>query len=72
MTEVAIQVSSGGGPFTLVKTQLTNRRGFLKLNINRSGAARARWRLVWQNPDTGEMVNSRVAKAGKKLVYYKS
>ena len=65
-------MSAGGGAFTTVKNQLTNRRGFIKLNINRSGASRARWRLVWQNLDTGEFVNSRVAKAGKKLVYYKN
>jgi hypothetical protein len=71
VTQVAIQVSQGGGAFTTVRTQRTNARGFLKLNIRRSGASRARWRLVWQNPDTGEFVNSRVAKAGKKLVYYK-
>jgi hypothetical protein len=71
-TQVSIQVSQGGGAFTAVKNQRTNRRGFLKLNINRRGAARARWRLVWQNGDTGEFVNSRVAKAGKKLVYYKN
>ncbi len=70
-TQVSIQVSSGGA-FTSVKNQRTNSRGFIKLNISRSGAARARWRLVWQNPTTGEMVISRVAKAGKKLAYYKN
>ena len=71
-TQVAIQVSSGGGAFTTVKNQRTNSRGFIKTNISRAGASRARWRLVWQNPDTGELVTSRVAKAGKKLVYYKN
>ncbi len=71
-TQVSIQVSSGGGAFKSVKNQRTNRRGFIKLNISRSGAARARWRLVWQNPTTGQLVTSRVAKAGKKLVYYKN
>jgi hypothetical protein len=72
VTQVSIQVSEGGGAFTAVKNQLTNRRGFIKLNINRRGASRASWRLVWQNADNGEFVNSRVAKAGKKLVYYKN
>ena len=72
VTQVAIQVSEGGGAFTTVKNQLTNRGGFIRLNINRSGASRASWRLVWQNLDTGEILNSRVAKAGKKLVYYKN
>ena len=67
VTQVAIQVSSGGGAFTTVKNQRTNRRGFIKTNIRRAGASRARWRLVWQNPDTGELVTSRVAKAGKRL-----
>lgn len=72
VARVAIQVSSGGGPFTTVKDQLTNARGFIKTNIRRAGASRARWRLVWLNPDTGETVISRVAKAGRKLVYYKN
>jgi hypothetical protein len=72
VTQVAIQVSRSRGAFTTVKTQRTNRRGFLKLNIRRAGAARSRWRLVWQNPDTGGFVNSRIAKAGRKLSYYKN
>ena len=33
VTQVSIQVSEGGGAFTAVKSQLTNRRGFIKLNI---------------------------------------
>ena len=72
VTRVAIQVSQNGGAFTTVKSQPTNARGFLKLNIRRSGAARARWRLVWQNVDTAEFVNSRIATAGKALRYYKN
>ena len=71
VTQVSIQVSTGGGAFTTVKNQRTNSRGFIKTNISRAGASRARWRLVWLNPDTGETFISRVAKAGKKLVYYK-
>ena len=71
-TQVAIQVSENGGAFTTVQNQMTNARGFIKLNIRRSGAANARWRLVWQNPDTGAFLNSRIAKAGKRLVYFKS
>ena len=71
VTRVAIQVSDGGGAFTTVKSQPTNARGFFKVNISRSGAARARWRLVWQNVDTAAFINSRIAKAGKKLKYRK-
>ena len=70
-TKVAIQVSENGGAFTTVQSQPTNPLGFLRVNLRRTGAARARWRLVWQNVDTGEFVNSRVATAGKKLVYRK-
>lgn len=72
VTRVAIQVSQNGGAFTTVRDQLTNARGFLRVNIRRSGASRARWRLVWQNADTGELITSRVAKAGRKLVYYRN
>jgi len=72
VTQVAIQVSQNGGAFTTVRNQRTSRNGFLKVNLSRTGASRARWRLVWQNADTGEFVNSRVAKAGKRLRYYRN
>lgn len=72
VTRVAIQVSKNRGPFTTVRNQLTNRRGFIRRTIRRSGASRARWRLVWQNPDSGELVTSRIAKAGRKLAYYRN
>ena len=67
---VSIQVSRSGGAFTTVKNQLTNRRGFIKHEHQPRRRRRARWRLVWQNPDSGETFNSRVAKAGKRLKYY--
>ena len=72
VTQVAIQASQNGGGFTTVKNQETSRNGFFKVNLRLSGASRARWRLVWQNTGTGEFVNSRVAKAGKRLRYYKN
>lgn len=72
VTQVAIQVSEGGGAFTTVRNQATNSRGFVRVNIRRSGASSARWRLVWQNADTGKFITSRVATAGRKLVYYRN
>ena len=72
VASVAIQAASGGGAFTTVKNQLTNRNGFIRTNITRAGASRARWRIVWTNPDTSETITSRVARAGRKLRYYKN
>ena len=71
VARVSIQAAPRrGGTFTTVKTQLTNRRGFIRTNISRAGAASSRWRMVWLNPDSGETFISRVAKAGKRLKYY--
>ena len=72
VTQVAIQVSTNGGAFTTVQNKLTNRNGFIKLNISRPGASRSRWRLAWLNPDTGETFTSRVATAGKRLKYFRN
>jgi hypothetical protein len=69
-TTVAVQVASGGS-FTTVKNVRTNSRGIFKVNISRAGASKAKWRLSWQNPGTGQFLTSRIAKAGKKLRYYK-
>ncbi len=68
VTRVAVQMQIGG-VFTTVTQPLTNSRGIFRVNVNRSGAARARWRLVWQNGDTGEFFTSRVARAGSRLKY---
>ena len=67
-TTVALQVESGG-VFTTVRQQRTNSRGIFRVNIQRSGASRARWRLVWQNIGTGELHTSRIARAGSRLQY---
>ena len=73
VTQVAIQVSQNGGAVHHGEEPADQRaRVHQDSTSRRSGAARARWRLVWQNPDTGEFVNSRIAKAGKKLSYYKN
>ncbi len=68
VTRVAVQMQIRG-VFTTVTQPLTNSRGIFRVNVNRSGAARARWRLVWQNGDTGEFFTSRVARAGSRLKY---
>ena len=65
--QVAIQVQSGG-TFTTVATAIGNSRGIFRRNINRAGAAGARWRLVWQSP-TGQFFVSRTAVAGSRLKY---
>jgi hypothetical protein len=69
-TQVAIQMRIGG-VFTTVRQAGTNSRGIFRVNVSRSGAAAARWRLVWQNPATGQFFFSREATAGKRLVYRK-
>ena len=71
VTNVAVQVLQNG-VFTTVATRLTNRRGIFRTNITRSGAASARWRLSWQNGDTGAFLTSRVARAGKRLKYFRN
>ena len=69
-TSVAVQVSQGG-EFQTVRQARTNARGIFRTNISRAGAARARWRLSWLDPETGEAVTSRVATARKRLRYYR-
>ena len=68
VTRVAVQMQIGG-VFTTVAQPLTNRRGIFRVNLSRPGAARAQWRLVWQNADTGQFFTSRVARAGSRLKY---
>lgn len=68
VTRVAVQLERGG-VFTTVAMPLTNSRGIFRINVNRSGAAGARWRLVWQNGDTGQFHTSRIARAGSRLKY---
>lgn len=67
---VAVQVQVGG-VFTSIDAARTNARGIFRKTLNRSGAAGARWRLVWQNPVTGLFFASREAVAGKPLRYYR-
>ncbi len=70
-TSVAVQVSQGGAEFETVTQARTNARGIFRTNISRAGAAGARWRLSWLDPVTGEPITSRIARAGKRLRYYK-
>ncbi len=65
---VQIQAAKGRGAFRRVRSARTNRRGLFKVNVSRSGAARLRWRLV--SAPRGNLITSRVAKAGKRLRYY--
>ena len=62
-TRPLVQAAQRGGPFTTVATPLTNRRGIFRINVNRAGASRARWRLMW-----GPFA-SRIATAGRPLRY---
>jgi hypothetical protein len=64
-----VQMSQGGGPFQTVASPRTNSRGIFRINVNRSGAAGARWRVLWTSPETGQAFDSRVATAGKPLRY---
>ena len=70
-TRVAVQVSVGGGAYTTVSQPTTNSRGIFRINLGRSGAGSASWRLSWQNPDTGAFYTSRVAKPRKRLRYFR-
>ncbi len=58
-----VQLSQGGGAFATVATPTTNRRGIFRINVNRAGAASARWVITW-----GPFA-SRVARAGRPLRY---
>jgi len=71
VTRVDVQMARGGGSFASVAQPLTNRRGIFRINVNRAGASSARWRVVWQNLDSGQVFTSRVARAGKRLRYYR-
>jgi hypothetical protein len=58
-----VQAAQPGGEFVTVATPLTNRRGIFRIDLNRAGAAEARWRVLW-GPFT-----SRIARAGRPLRY---
>jgi hypothetical protein len=66
-----IQMRKRGGSFQTVGTATGNARGIFRRNVSRSGAAKATWRLVWQDPSTGSPRTSRIAKAGTPLKYYR-
>jgi len=67
-TRVAVQMQVAG-VFTTIAQPLTNSRGIFRVNLSQSGAAGARWRLVWQDPTTAQLLMSREAVAGKPLKY---
>ena len=56
--------------FSRVRSVKTNSRGMFKVNVSRKNAARLTWRLAYSARDG--LLTSRVAKAGKKLRYYKN
>ena len=62
LTTPLVQVLQGGA-FVTVARPTTNRRGIFRITLNRTGAAGARWRILW-GPFT-----SRVASAGRPLRY---
>jgi hypothetical protein len=68
--QAEIQVRSGGS-FRTVATATGNARGIFVRTLPRPGAASAKWRLVWADPLTGLRRTSRVAVAGKPIVYYR-
>ena len=68
--QVAVQMRIGG-VFTTVRQAPVSSRGIFRVNVDRSGAGGARWRLVWQNARTGQFLMSREALAGKPLRYRK-
>lgn len=65
-----LQFTRGGGFRTVTRPSLSS-FGTFRINQRRTGAASGRWRLKWQNPLTGTTSYSRVAKAAKKLSYYR-
>ncbi|HYI99354.1 MAG TPA: hypothetical protein VEX36_06730 [Thermoleophilaceae bacterium] len=60
-----------GGSFRTVARPSPNSVGIFRLNQSRAGAANGSWRIKWQNPLTGGVSYSRVAKAGQPLRYYR-
>ena len=54
-TQIAIQASANGGAYTTVQEPTTNSRGIFRVNVSRSGAASARWRLVVAEPGDGRV-----------------
>ncbi len=66
---VQIQAAKGRGPFRRVRSVRTSGRGMFKVAVSRNGAARLRWRLA--SARGGSLLTSRVAKAGRKLRYYR-
>lgn len=65
-----LQLLRAGG-FTTVARPSPSSVGIFRLNQSRAGAATGRWRIKWENPLTGGVSYSRVAKAGKPLRYYR-
>jgi hypothetical protein len=67
-----LQFARSGGSFSTVARPSLNSFGTFRINQRRSGAASGRWRIKWANPLTGTVSYSRVAKAAKKLAYYRN
>jgi len=68
---VQLQAARGGRSFRRVRNVRTNSRGYFRVSVRRSDAARLRYRISWQDPDA-DFHTSRVAKAGKRLRYYRN
>jgi hypothetical protein len=64
---VEVTASSGDG-FTRVASPTINPAGYFRIRVTRGGASRLAFRTEWTSP-TGELMTSRVARAGRAIRY---
>ena len=64
---VDVTASSGGG-FTRIARPTTNPAGYFRIRVRRGGAAGLSFRTRWRSPG-GELMRSRVARAGQPIRY---
>ena len=60
--------ASSGDRFTRIARPLTNPMGYFRIRLRRAAAARLGYRIAWRNGD-GELLRSRVARAGRPIAY---
>ena len=66
---VRVDVSaSSGGRFTRIARPRTNPAGYFRIRVRRGGAANLSFRTQWRSP-RGELMRSRVARAGQPIRY---
>jgi hypothetical protein len=64
----AVVAASAGDGFATVARPLTNPAGYFRIRLRRRDAESMRYRLEWKSP-SGEVFESRVATAGRKIQY---